>query len=90
MATRSDAPDMALVVATLSWTRSCCTLLGREIGRATGMGLFGKVYRWREAKIKQTRRAAEQEALARGASPEEAREAGEKAVRKRRRRAMSG
>jgi hypothetical protein len=54
------------------------------------MGLFGKVHRWREAKIEQTRYAAEQKALARGASPEEAREAGEKAVRRRRRRLMSG
>jgi hypothetical protein len=61
-----------------------------EIGRTTSMGLFGKVYRWREAKVEQTRRAAGQKALARGASAEEAREAGEKAVRKRRRRAMSG
>lgn len=54
------------------------------------MGLFGKVHRWREAKVEQTRHAAEQKALARGASPEEAREAGEKAARRRRRRAMRG
>jgi hypothetical protein len=54
------------------------------------MGLLGKVYRWRETKIEQTRDAAEQKALARGASPAEAREAGEKAARRRRRRAMRG
>jgi hypothetical protein len=54
------------------------------------MGIVGKMYRWRKAKIEETRRAAEERALARGASPEEARAAGEKAVRRRRRRAMSG
>jgi hypothetical protein len=54
------------------------------------VGLFGKLYRWREAKIEQTRHVAEQKALARGASAEEAREAGEKAARRRRRRAMRG
>jgi len=54
------------------------------------MGIFGKVYRWREAKIEETRRAAEERARARGASPEEARAAGEKAARRRRRRAMRG
>jgi hypothetical protein len=55
-----------------------------------GVGLFGKVYRWREAKIEQTRDAAEQKALERGASPAEARVAGAKAARRRRRRAMRG
>lgn len=54
------------------------------------MGLFGKVYRWRETKIEQARHAAEQKALARGASAEEARKAGQKAARRRRRRAMLG
>lgn len=54
------------------------------------MGLFGKVYRWREAKIEQTRHAAEEKALAQGASQDEARQAGEKAARRRRRRAMRG
>jgi hypothetical protein len=54
------------------------------------MGIFGKIYRWREGKIEQTRQAAEQRALERGASAEEARAAGEKAARIRRRRAMSG
>jgi hypothetical protein len=54
------------------------------------MEIFGKVYRWREAKIEQTRRTAEAQALARGASPEEARATGEKAARWRRRRAMRG
>jgi hypothetical protein len=54
-----------------------------------GMGLFANVNRWRQAKIEQTRHAAEQKALARGASPEEAREAAEKAVRRRRRRLLS-
>jgi hypothetical protein len=60
------------------------------VGRTTGMGIFGKVYRWREGKIEETRRAAEERALLRGASPEEARAAGEKAARRRRRRAMRG
>jgi hypothetical protein len=54
------------------------------------MGIFGKVRRWRKTKIEETRRAAEERALARGASPEEARGAGEKAARRRRRRALSG
>ena len=54
------------------------------------MGLFGKLHRWRQAKIEQTRRAAEQKALVRGASAEQAHEAGAKAVRRRRRRVMSG
>ena len=54
------------------------------------MGKFGKLHRWREAKIEETRRAAGERALARGASPEEARAAGEKAARRRRRRAMRG
>jgi len=54
-----------------------------------GMGLFANVSRRRQAKIEQTRQSAEQKALARGASAEEAREAGEKAVRRRRRFLMS-
>lgn len=54
------------------------------------MGIFGKMYRWRETKIEETRRSAEQRAQSRGASPEEARAAGEKAARRRRRRAMRG
>jgi hypothetical protein len=58
--------------------------------RTIAMGIFGKVYRWREVKIEETRRAAQERALARGASPEEARSAGEKAARRRRRRAMRG
>jgi hypothetical protein len=52
------------------------------------MGLFGQLCRWRAGKIEAARRNAEQQALARGASPEEAREAGERAAR-RRRRAMT-
>ena len=39
------------------------------------MGLFGKVYRWRQAKIADGRRHTEQQALARRSSPEEARKA---------------
>ena len=54
------------------------------------MGISGKVRQWREAKIEETRRTAEDRALGRGASPEEARAAGEKAARRRRRRAMRG
>jgi len=54
------------------------------------MGIFATVYRWRAAKIEETRNVAEERALARGASPEEARGAGEKAARRRRRRAMRG
>jgi hypothetical protein len=54
------------------------------------MGVFGKIYRWREAKIEETRESAEQRARAGGASAEEARRAGEKAANRRRRRAMRG
>jgi len=54
-----------------------------------GMGLFGNMSRRRQAKIEQIRHAAEQKALALGASPEEAREAGEKSVRRRRRFLLS-
>ena len=54
------------------------------------MGLLGKVHRWRDARIEQTRHAAVQKALARGGSSEDAREAGDKAVRRRRRRLLNG
>jgi predicted NAD-dependent protein-ADP-ribosyltransferase YbiA (DUF1768 family) len=48
------------------------------------MGLFGKVHRWRQAKIAEAGHHAEQQAVARGSSPEEARKAGERAARRRR------
>jgi hypothetical protein len=50
------------------------------------MGLFGDFHRWRQGKIEEARRTGEQRALERGKSAEEARKAGEKAARRRRRR----